>query len=265
MTERTKSCFAVMPFDAAFDDVFEHAIERAATRRGYRCHRADRAAGAINLIEAMIHHIFEADLVIADLTGGNMNVLYELGIAHSCCERNKTLMIAEDGSRIPFDVRPYHVVLYDRSYGGIKSLREKLAEHIDFLADAERPVANPVQDYLESRERGSSLEFLPTARPTASAGSVRRRLSRSWLELGLLSFLETTTGQGTAPSLTEICHRLDIRSRKAAFETLQALSADGLIERADGAGALWRLSERGRTLLHRLRPVARIKIETEVD
>ncbi len=254
-----------MPFDDSFDDIFEHAIERAAVSRGYRCHRADQAAGTFNLIQAMVHHLFEADLVIADLSGGNMNVFYELGVAHSCCERNKTIMLAEQSSEIPFDVKPYHIVLYDRSYSGIKSLREKIIEQIDFLADADRPATNPVQDYLANRSRGRSLKFLPTASPAPRETGIEQRMSRSLLELGLLSFLETSSADGTASSLTEICRRLAIRSRKAAYETVQDLSAEGLIERAAGDSALWQLSEHGKDLLQRLRPVAKIKIETEVD
>ena len=266
MPDSSRLCFIVMPFDSAFDDIFEHAIERAVTTHGYRCHRADRTAGAFNLIQAMIHHIFEADLVIADLSGGNMNVFYELGVAHSCCSRNKTIMIAEETSEIPFNVSPYNVVLYDRTYSGIQTLRNKISEQIDSLAVVDGPATNPVQEYLTSRDRKQTLEFLPppSADPKKSVGTYQR-MTHALLQLGLLSFLDAWPKDQPAPTLTEICRRLDIRSRKSAFEAIQELSAEGLIERAKGEGALWQLSERGKEMLVRLRPVAKIRIETEVE
>ena len=75
--------FVLMPFSAEFDDVFKHIIEKPLSELGFSTRRADNAVGSRNIMHDVISGIFESDLVIADLTGSNPNVYYELGIAHA--------------------------------------------------------------------------------------------------------------------------------------------------------------------------------------
>lgn len=56
--------------------------------------------------------IANADLVIADITDSNPNVMYELGFAHA--HRKPVLLVLEKGHPFPFDPMGYLVVVYDR-------------------------------------------------------------------------------------------------------------------------------------------------------
>lgn len=49
--------------------------------------------------------------MIADLTGLNPNVMYELGIRHALCK--KTILITQDLSEIPFDLKGYFCIQYN--------------------------------------------------------------------------------------------------------------------------------------------------------
>ena len=63
----------------------------------------------------IIQPIYESDIVIADLTGLNPNVMYELGLAHSF--NKKTIVITKDDlSQLPFDLKQYRAKDYDTHF-----------------------------------------------------------------------------------------------------------------------------------------------------
>lgn len=60
-----------------------------------------------SIIEHTIDLIFEADVIIADLSRLSTNVFYELGVAHAL--EKLTVMICEEGTTLPFNVTTYRV------------------------------------------------------------------------------------------------------------------------------------------------------------
>ena len=55
----------------------------------------------------------EADTIIAEMTGSNANVLYELGLCHAI--DRKVIMITQDVSHVPSDLRHINCIVYDIS------------------------------------------------------------------------------------------------------------------------------------------------------
>lgn len=55
--------------------------------------------------------IKQADFVIADITGQNPNVLFELGLA--VASKKLVLLVSQDSKDVPFDMRHQHVFVYD--------------------------------------------------------------------------------------------------------------------------------------------------------
>ena len=64
--------------------------------------------------ESVQHAIFwnltTADLIIADLTGNDPNIMYEIGFAHGW--RKKVVLIAQKGTDIPFELRGFIYIPY---------------------------------------------------------------------------------------------------------------------------------------------------------
>ncbi len=68
-------------------------------------------SGSIN--NSMFRDLLDSDVVIVDITGRNPNVFMELGIRYAL--RNKiTIMIAQEGTVIPFDIQGYRYISYSR-------------------------------------------------------------------------------------------------------------------------------------------------------
>ena len=148
-------CFVIMPFsstescskeewDRIFSRILRPAIEEAGL--GYECRRSEATRG--NIIAAIMQDLRSAHVVLADLTDRNANVFYELGVRHALTDR--TLLLAQNGADIPFDLRPYAFHVYDwRSEEGIDELTRTIRGLLaDIDATPHRP-DNPVSDFLK--------------------------------------------------------------------------------------------------------------------
>jgi hypothetical protein len=113
-----KFCFVVMPFSSdelniVYEDFVHPAIE---SECGLRCERGDDLFGSDVIMDNIQRNIERARLVIADLTGRNANVFYEVGIAHTL--KKPVLLLAQSISDVPFDLRHRRVLLYEYSPRG---------------------------------------------------------------------------------------------------------------------------------------------------
>ncbi|MBF8278298.1 MAG: hypothetical protein HW406_1799 [Candidatus Brocadiaceae bacterium] len=73
---------------------------------------------------------------IADLTGRNPNVLYELGIAQTLGK--PTVMLAQDLQDVPFDLKQYRIISYDKKEVNAERLRNDLQTAISTVLGRDR-------------------------------------------------------------------------------------------------------------------------------
>ena len=107
MVKRSKQqrrCFVLMPFSPSFDDVFA-TVKATAQSVGLECWRADERHTAGIVIRMIQDDIKRADVVIADLTGGNPNVFYETAFAHMTKDPRAVILLAQNDDDVPFDLR----------------------------------------------------------------------------------------------------------------------------------------------------------------
>jgi hypothetical protein len=142
-----RKCFVLMPFANEMRQVFEHAIKPAAETLEYDCFRADNASGPRNIISEIIDNIFKSDAIVADITGNNPNVFFELGVAQTIA--NKTIMICEKSvDKLPFDFLNYRVIFYERTIEGISThLRREIELSLSLFESWSNESTNPVQDF----------------------------------------------------------------------------------------------------------------------
>jgi len=103
------------------------------------------------IMDDVIKSIDRADLVVADITGNNPNVMYELGISHSL--GRPTIVVREDDAeaeRTPFDIQAYRFLPINLSEGAYEQARSLLREtvyDIDRRIDDWQVVKNPVTSF----------------------------------------------------------------------------------------------------------------------
>ena len=89
----------------AYQNLIKPAVEAA----GVECIRADEITHAGVIDVPMYERILAADLVVADISTGNRNAIYELGVRHAL-RPHTTIIIGEDSNpKIPFDLN--HIVI----------------------------------------------------------------------------------------------------------------------------------------------------------
>jgi hypothetical protein len=86
----SRRVFVIMPFDEEMLDVFLLGIRWAANEVGAVAERADDLAHNGEIIEEVRRAIKEYDVVVADTSGANANVCYEIGFAHALEKASRT-------------------------------------------------------------------------------------------------------------------------------------------------------------------------------
>ncbi len=119
-------CFVLMPFGrktdglgriADFDRVYHDIIAPAVTAANLDPIRADeeQVGGAIH--KPMFERLMLCDYAVADVTGANPNVYYELGIRHAL-KPHSTVILFAAGTALPFDLAPLRGLPYQLDSAG---------------------------------------------------------------------------------------------------------------------------------------------------
>ena len=148
--------FVIMPFGRASDEEerFRKIYDRiadVARDGGFIVSRADDLSTSQSIMQNIVSSIEDANIVIADLTGLNSNVLYELGIAHTLDKPTITIS-QDDPASAPFDISPYRIIRYGifltEFDGALNILKDIFISYLD----RESIFGNPV-----STSRGRSI------------------------------------------------------------------------------------------------------------
>jgi hypothetical protein len=80
------------------------------------------------IIEDIARSIDTAKIIIAEITEPNQNVFYELGYAHAL--NKPTILLAEKGRRLPFDIAGHRCLFYENSIGGKQKIENGLRNYL---------------------------------------------------------------------------------------------------------------------------------------
>ena len=146
--------FVIMPFDSEFDAVYRDLIKNPLEKAGYRVSRADDPSRDSvfyeNIYDQIVQSLWDADYIIADLTGSNPNVTYELGIAHTLNKR--TLQISQSLD-LMFDIKSQNVIPYIVEEDQLSGLSEKLLSVIERSEQGNYVFSNMVSSFAKIASR----------------------------------------------------------------------------------------------------------------
>ena len=128
--------FVLMPFSPESDRTYTNHIRRVASEFGLSCKRADEFFTVQSVMKDIWSAISMAKAVLADLTGRNPNVFYELGIAHTLGK--PAVLVTQNIDDVPFDVRGWRIIEYVSDPDGLASFEGELRKALLNLDLAER-------------------------------------------------------------------------------------------------------------------------------
>lgn len=110
MPDEKPFAFVLMPFSGEFDDIYKLGIKETASKHGIRAERVDEQIFSEGILDRIYRQIDGADLIIADMTGQNANVFYEVGYAHA--KQKICILLTQDSDDIPFDLKHKRHIVY---------------------------------------------------------------------------------------------------------------------------------------------------------
>lgn len=167
MSDRIQ-CFVMMPIRSGAEreywlGVLNNIIEPAIKSGNHDIDvkRVDLIPGSGNWLKSIVEHTHSADVVVADLTNSNPNVMWELGLRHGTSS-SCTIIIAQDLIDIPSDLRGYNAFVYKRDGSDVAELGKKIAGCIQRHLDSHGVVDSPFFDHIspdQSRRRDIIFEL----------------------------------------------------------------------------------------------------------
>ena len=129
-------CFVLMPFGVPWSDRIWKRVQAVIETSGLPCKRADDLYGR-DVMEDIWWAINASRFIVADITGRNSNVLYELGIAHTLGK--DVVVLTQSAGDIPFDLKPLRHVIYEDNADGYEVLDAQLPKFVQAILAARSP------------------------------------------------------------------------------------------------------------------------------
>lgn len=170
MISKKKNCFIVTPIGShdspvrrAADGLISSVLKPLLNEMGFDVYVAHEISLTGSITRQVVEHVLGADLVIANLSELNPNVMYELAVRH--CTGLPVVAIAELGTKLPFDISDERTVFYTDDMRGVFELTPALRVAIEGAinrTDADNPVTRVRKNrvLMESLDQGDAKTIL---------------------------------------------------------------------------------------------------------
>lgn len=159
-----KNCFVVCPIGDESSDIrkqadilFDHVIEPACDKFNFNPIRADKIATTGLITNKVIKNLRDAEIVVADLTGHNPNVFYELGVRHAL--NKHVILIKNKKDKRPFDIQSINIIDYSSldDPKEMQKLKNNVIKHIESILNEPEEVDLPFITILGEHSKIESV------------------------------------------------------------------------------------------------------------
>lgn len=208
--DNEKTCFVIAPIGEEgtearnrSDVVLRRVIAPAVGQCGYTALRADNISEPGMITSQIIEHLIDDPLVVADLTGDNPNVFYELAVRHVA--KKPVVHIIGVDQRIPFDVAGMRAI--SLNYLDLDSAAECSAEivrQIQAVEGGTSQTVNPISQAIDLLALSGSENPMET-----STAEMISRLERLQFTVDDLRTRPVRPGQLRADIVQELINTFD--------------------------------------------------------
>lgn len=120
--------FVAMPFSPQFQKIYDQGIQPAIESSGLEALRVDEVNDNTSILKDIEEGIRASTFVVADVTGRNSNVLYEVGFARAV--EKEIIVLTQAGDELPFDLKQHRYIHYGSSIADVEQLGSRLKKII---------------------------------------------------------------------------------------------------------------------------------------
>lgn len=128
--------FVLIPHNEKFDEIFETIIKPSLLENGLTAIKASDIYQPGSILNQVWKQIRSAEVIIADVSGQNSNVIFELGLCFAI--KRSPILITQNADELPFNLRSLRYIEYSDTAKGGKELARKLAQAISGFLDSVR-------------------------------------------------------------------------------------------------------------------------------
>jgi hypothetical protein len=148
-------CFVIAPIGKPgsperlhSDLVFEKLIRPAMEECEYQPKRADHFTEPGMITRDIIESVYKAPIVIANLTGSNPNVYYELALRHTL--EKPVILIAPEGQDLPFDISGNRAIFFNlEDDQNLKRCQQAIIKQVELIERSPDDYYNPISVSLD--------------------------------------------------------------------------------------------------------------------
>lgn len=153
--KKKKQCFIITPIGADNSDIRRHLdgiIDECiypVFENEYDIIVAHKLSKPGSITNQIVEYIYNSDVIIANLTDLNPNVMYELAFAHSL-RKNVIHIMENNGKLLPFDLVTERTIFYTNDFQGAIDLKKRLQAVLDIIINnPDEKIDNPIYNTLE--------------------------------------------------------------------------------------------------------------------
>ncbi len=219
-SDNEKTCFFIAPIGEPgtqtredSDRVLRRIVRTAVNPLGFTAIRADDISAPGIITSQILELVVESPLVIADLTGHNPNVFYELAIRHAI--RKPFVQMIRNNETIPFDVATARTVRYDFDVDSAQDAIDEIQRQIESLESDPTDIETPISMSLE-------LQSLRTVTDQQSSGlhqvlplleDINSAVHNNSNEISRLRDIGAHAQAPRGPTWSPVVHRLVLESQ----------------------------------------------------